>query len=137
MYTTVYSQLIKSLNQHFHACLYTDAGRHPAHTFLDDNARRSSRCLRVPELPTLLEALPKPGIQPGNPSRQQAAIAAEFLSTCRAWVKTFKLNLSTCSKDDIRPPRRLWLRACFAAKPGVADLALLLPDCYASEYSFS
>jgi hypothetical protein len=54
-----------------------------------------------------------------------------------AGVKTFKLNLSTCSKDDIRPPRRLWLRACFAAKPGVADLALLLPDCYASEYSFS
>jgi hypothetical protein len=55
-----------------------------------------------------------------------------------AGVKTFKLNLSSCSKDDIDAGLLDgWLRACFAAKPGIADLALLLPDCYASEYSFS
>lgn len=53
------------------------AGYPPAHTFPDENARRSSCGLRVPELPTLLEALPEPAVQPENPSREQAAIAAE------------------------------------------------------------
>lgn len=54
-----------------------------------------------------------------------------------AGVRRFKLNLIACYKDDIDAGLLdRWLRACFAAKPGVTDVALRLPISYASEYSF-
>ncbi|XP_020170620.1 uncharacterized protein [Aegilops tauschii subsp. strangulata] len=50
-------------------------------------------------------------------------------------VKTLKLHLSACCKKDIDTSL---LDGCLQAfvKPGIVDLAVLLPDCYASEYSF-
>ncbi|VAI69585.1 unnamed protein product [Triticum turgidum subsp. durum] len=50
-------------------------------------------------------------------------------------VKTLKLHLSTCCKKDIDTSLLAgWLQAF--VKPGIVDLAVLLPDCYAFEYSF-
>lgn len=51
-------------------------------------------------------------------------------------VKLLKLNFSSCSMDDIDTNLMDgWLRAF--VKPGIIDdLAVLLPNCYASEYSF-
>ena len=49
-------------------------------------------------------------------------------------VKTLKLHLSTCCKKDIDTSLLAgWLQAF--VKPGIVDLAVLLPDCYASEYN--
>ncbi|KAF8671592.1 hypothetical protein HU200_049916 [Digitaria exilis] len=50
-------------------------------------------------------------------------------------VKTLKLNLSICSKEDIDTDLLdNWLQAF--VKPGITELGLLLPKCYAHEYNF-
>ncbi|KAF8648583.1 hypothetical protein HU200_064626 [Digitaria exilis] len=50
-------------------------------------------------------------------------------------VKTLKLNLSICSKEDIDTGLvDGWLQAF--VKPGITELSLLLPRCYALEYNF-
>nr|TKV98879.1 hypothetical protein SEVIR_8G003125v2 [Setaria viridis] len=50
-------------------------------------------------------------------------------------VKMLKLNLSTCSKKDIDINLLDgWLRAFI--KPGITELAVLLPKCYELEYNF-
>ncbi|KAK3139252.1 hypothetical protein QOZ80_5AG0380260 [Eleusine coracana subsp. coracana] len=50
-------------------------------------------------------------------------------------VKALRLNLSTCDKDDIDTSLLdQWLRAF--VKPGIAELTVMLPDCYAHEYNF-
>nr|CAB3462963.1 unnamed protein product [Digitaria exilis] len=50
-------------------------------------------------------------------------------------VKTLKLNLSICSKEDIDTGLvHGWLQSF--VKPGITELGLLLPRCYALEYNF-
>lgn len=50
-------------------------------------------------------------------------------------VKTLKLNLSICSKTDIDVGLLdCWLRTF--VKPGTTELTVMLPKCYALEYSF-
>ncbi|GJN13876.1 hypothetical protein PR202_gb00627 [Eleusine coracana subsp. coracana] len=50
-------------------------------------------------------------------------------------VKALRLNLSTCGKDDVDTGLLdQWLRAF--VKPGIAELTVMLPHCYAHEYNF-
>jgi hypothetical protein len=112
-------------------------GRLEAHILLAADARRGSRSLRVTEVPALLEVLPEPDVQPGDRGGEEADRGKYLFGKARqvhgnrsgVGATTLRLNLSTFREEDVDAGALDgWLH--------VRELALLLPESCAREYTF-